>query len=183
MDMEEILCKMNLHCVYSYGVIIPYENDKDPYWGAHTHTDYVYLIESNNKYYVGITNNLKQRIGVHLSSNTNDIKTNHNSNVYILENWGITSDMRIMEYIWILWFSLNSECVNILRNSYQVRKGIIRNATLNNRLYESNYRCFCEFGYITGIKLLNKCNNGVPVPDEIEYFGRALNVRQDLNAI
>ena len=165
---------MDLTCVYSDGVILPFNNE-----GSYnkklkklTHSDRVYLIVNKNKYYVGYTINLKNRIGGHLSTNTNNIN-DYDAKVYILENCGGGRELRLLEYIWIIWFSLNTECVNVLKNSRKVRSGDITSKTINTKLYHSNYVCFCDFEYIMGIDVLNK-KILHDVPSEIEYFGRVL---------
>ena len=157
MDMEDILYKMDLTCVYSDGVILPFNNG---YY-------HVYLIVNKDKYYVGLSKNLHSRIkNGHIKKNTNNIN-DYDTKVYILEKLIYEKDMRDMEYIWIIWFCLNTDCINITKGSYKIRAGIINNT---NSCINTNYKCFCDYEYITGIKLLSRVDLGNMI-SEVEYFG------------
>ena len=160
MDMEEILYKMDLTCVYSDGVILPFN---PRYY-------HVYLIVNKDKYYVGLSKNLHSRIHGHIISNTNNI-CDEGTKVYILEKLIYEKDMRIMEYVWIVWFCLNTDCVNVAKTSYKIRAGKINKQTIN--YINPNYKVFCDFEYITGIKLLPRQNLGNAI-SEVEYFGAFL---------
>ena len=155
---NEVFWKMDLRCIYKNG--IAEEIGKG---------FYVYLIINADKYYVGLTRDFKTRIREHIRTNTNNIRDDE-SCIYILENLDNEFHMRIMEYIWIIWFCLNTDCVNVERGTHKVRKGYICN---RNVLYiASNYKIFCEFDYIVGVKLLEKQQKSTI--SEKEYFGRYL---------
>ena len=155
---NEVFWKMDLRCIYKNGIA---EEIGKGY--------YVYVIINADKYYVGLTRTFKKRIAVHLHSNTNNIRDDE-SCIYILENLEDEFQMRTMEYIWIIWFCLNTDCVNATRGTYKVRYGSINS---RNVLYiASNYKIFCDFDYIVGVKLLqNLCKSPI---SEKEYFGRCL---------
>ena len=160
---DEIFWKMDLNCVYHNGVV---ENIENGY--------YVYLIVNDNKYYVGMSENLSLRIYQHKRNNTNNIN-NENTSVYILEKLNTKRHMRIIENIWIIWFVLNTECVNVERPTRWVRSGFFNKKHTHN----TNYKLFCDYEYITGIKLLNKIkmsSNHIQLPpdDELTFFGRTL---------
>ena len=155
---NEVFWKMDLRCIYKNG--IAEEIGKG---------FYVYLIINADKYYVGMTKQLERRIYAHIRTNTNNIRDDE-SCIYILENLDNEFHMRIMEYIWIIWFCLNTDCVNVERGTYKVRYGLINSSNL---LYiASNYKIFCEFDYIVGVKLLEKQQKSTI--SEKEYFGRYL---------
>jgi hypothetical protein len=158
MDMEEILYKMDLTCVYSDGEISETE------YGF-----YVYLIVNKDKYYVGLSKSLKSRIHGHFNTNTNNI-CDEGTCVYILEKLNYEKDMRIMEYLWIVWFGLNTDCVNVAKTSYKIRVGKINKHTIN--YINPNYKVFCDFEYIIGLKLLDRYT--MTNITEIDYFGKTL---------
>ena len=76
-----------------------------------------------------------------------------------------------MEYVWIVWFCLNTDCVNVAKTSYKIRVGKINKQTIN--YINPNYKVFCDYEYITGIKLLPRQALG-DVISEVEYFGAFL---------
>tara|TARA_R110000772_G_scaffold262884_1_gene382218 strand:- start:120 stop:596 length:477 start_codon:yes stop_codon:yes gene_type:complete len=155
---NEVFWKMDLRCIYKNG--IAEEIGKG---------FYVYVIINADKYYVGLTTDFKARLPGHLRTNTNNIRDDE-SCIYILENVDNEFHMRMMEYIWIIWFCLNTDCVNVERGTYKVRKGYINRGNL--WYIASNYKIFCDFDYIVGVKLLQghqKSSNS-----EKEYFGRCL---------
>ena len=152
---DEIFWKMDLRCVYSDGEISEIRNGF-----------YVYIIVNRNKYYIGLTRNIKNRLQVHIGHNTNDIRDD-DACVYILENLKCEYDMRIMEYVWIIWFCLNTECVNKQVGSYKIRNGSINNH--NMCFIDSNYNMFCDYELIQGIKIIDRQDKAMT---EIEYFGK-----------
>jgi len=154
---DEIFWKMDLTCVYHNGVKKNIENGF-----------YVYLIVNDDKYYVGLSANLSVRLEHHRQKNTNNFNDN-NVCVYILEKLNCKIDMMDMEIIWILWFCLNTDCVNVNRFSYKVRSGYINTHTIRN----TNYKLFCQYHYINGIKLYNNPIYGC-IDDELTYFGRKI---------
>tara|TARA_R110000803_G_C11786841_1_gene297444 strand:+ start:80 stop:556 length:477 start_codon:yes stop_codon:yes gene_type:complete len=155
---DEIFWKMDLRCVFSNGEISEIEDGF-----------YVYLIVNEDKYYVGLSKRLKSRITEHSKTNTNNI-CDDGACVYILEKLDCEKHMRIMEYLWIVWFCLNTECVNIEKSSHKIRAGKINKQTIN--WINSNYKLFCDFEYINELKLLK--NQTQSVINEIEYFGKTL---------
>ncbi len=159
---HEIFYKFDLNCVYGGGVLKTQLFNDD-----FTKGFYVYLIENNNKYYIGLTSNLSQRITSHKKNNTNNIN-DMNSCVYILEKLNNKKQMRDMEYIWIVWFCLNAECVNNCRGTYKIRNGLIN----EKHIFNTNYYTFCKYNYINGVRLLT---HQTKTPhDELNYFGRNL---------
>ena len=159
---NEVFWKMDLRCIYKNG--IAEEIGKG---------FYVYLIINADKYYVGMTKHLERRIYDHIRTNTNNIRDDE-SCIYILENVENEKNMRILEYIWIIWFCLNTDCVNVERFNYKVRQGLINRCNLWK--IKSNYKIFCDFDYIVGVKLLQQPWNSywMPPDSENEYFGRYL---------
>ena len=160
---NEVFWKMDLRCIYKNG--IAEEIGKG---------FYVYVIINADKYYVGMTRDFKARIAGHLHSNTNNIRDDE-SCIYILENVKKEINMRILEYIWIIWFCLNTDCVNVARYSLSLRRGKINSSNLWK--IKSNYKIFCDFDYIVGVKLIQQQwpNSYRIWPDsEKEYFGRCL---------
>ena len=159
---DEIFWKMDLECVYNgEGRVNEIEDGF-----------YVYLIVNpiSKKYYVGLSKGLNLRIYGHINNNSHHIFDGGNTCVYILERLCNDRDMRYMECLWIVWFSLNTECVNVARNSLKIRNGIINKQTID--LINPNYKVFCDFEYINGIKLLDNYNP--TAISEIEYFGKTL---------
>jgi hypothetical protein len=111
---------------------------------------FVYLIVNNNDtYYVGLTNNIKRRTRDHLRTNTNDIK---NGSVFIIECLDTEDKMRDMEVIWIAWYKLYSKCVNVRVIDYKLNDGKINTTTIIN----TNYKSFIDYGIITPLNLLNE---------------------------
>jgi hypothetical protein len=153
---NEIFWKMDLECVYSNGFI---SDIKKGY--------YVYLIKNEDKYYVGLSERLDMRIKDHIRNNTNNV-CDDNSQVYILENVENKYQMKNMEYIWIIWFCLNTDCINVMKGSYKIRSGKINNKHISRA---TNYFIFCDYEYINGVRLLDSqyVNN---IMNEVDYFGR-----------
>ena len=122
--------------------------------------------ENKDKYYIGKSRKINKRISTHLQANTNNI-TEDTAEVYILEKMDTRKRMDIMEYIWIIWFSLNTECINVDRGTYKVRVGLIN----SSHIFQTNYLYFREMGYIQRLPLLDKQNLKNYTTD-IEFFGK-----------
>ena len=125
---------------------------------------YVYLIiNSNNEFYVGKSENLFHRITFH----NKEIK-----HLYILESCDDIWTMDCMELIWISWYKINKKCINISHiEGYKIRKGIITYHTIKN----TNYEKMINYGVINSFKLLNKyVVNGVKTYKE--YFEEYLKI-------
>ena len=131
---------------------------------------YVYLIKNENTYYVGLSQNMLSRLKNHIKNNKNDI--NNGGEVYILEKFSNYRAMRDMEYIWILWFSINTNCINKDIATHKIRAGFINNRTIMN----TNYEIFLNYDVIKGIPL-RKSQFQRDVPTEEEYFGAKLTSR------
>lgn len=155
---DEVLDKMDLICSYDSGVKFDRIINKKCY---------VYIIESSDKkYYVGLSENLKNRIKQHLHFNKNDIRS---GKLYILEELDYEKQMRDMEMIWITWFKLNTNCVNVDCFTYLIRKGNIN----MNHIKNTNYSKFIHYGIIKSIKLLERQTN-TSAEDEIHFFGKRI---------
>jgi len=153
---EELIQKINLHCVYDDTI---YRNK------INRNKCYVYLIIlSDDKYYVGATERLLCRIKEHLG--TKDIKK-----IYILEELNNKYEIFRMEKIWIIWFKLNScTCINIVTGSIFIREGRL---TIYDTL-KTNYYTLLKNETIIGIRLLKDIKK-YNIEDEVNYFGKTLN--------
>ena len=147
---DEILYRMDLKIAYEFNKIQRLNNNKY----------YVYLISNNNVYYVGLSKNINKRLDNHIKSNTNNIN-DYNTKVYILECLNYEKKMRIMEYIWILWFKLNANCINIQYGTYKLRIGRITKYDIKN----TNYEMFCNYDYINKLYVYDR-QHYPPLSDE-----------------
>ena len=154
---DEIFDKMDLVCVYDDHINYELINKK---------SFYVYVIVNNDVYYVGLTSNLTERIKQHIYKNTNDLQSG--GKIYILENLEDEDKMRKMEKIWIVWFKLNSLCINIEVHSYQIRTGIIRMFNILN----TNYKKFVDYEVIYGLPLLYRPDPSNGRKSDKEFFGK-----------
>lgn len=157
MMTDEIFWKLDLECVYSDGIKSKINEG-----------NYVYVIKNGDKYYIGKSRNINKRISIHLRANTNNI-TEDTAEVYILEKMDTRKRMDIMEYIWIIWFSLNTACINVDRGTYKVRVGKFN----TSHVFQTNYLYFCEMGYIPKLPLLDKQHLKNYTTD-IELFGKSI---------
>ena len=136
---------------------------------------YVYLIKNKNTYYVGLSEHMLRRLKNHISNNKNDI--NNGGEVYILEKFSNYRSMRDMEYIWILWFYINTNCINKDISTHKIRAGIINIKSIMN----TNYEIFLQYDVIKGIPLLNsqiqRNEHFEGIKTEEEYFGVKLTSR------
>ena len=156
---DDILDRMDLTIAYEYNKIQTLDNTKY----------YVYLIDNNNIYYVGLSKNINKRLEQHIISNKNNIN-DYNTKVYILECLNCNKLMRIMEYIWIVWFKLNMECINITWGTYKLRYGKITNYDIRN----NNYEMFCSYEYIKKLYIYKKQQKN-PISEE-EYINLCSNM-------
>jgi len=127
---------------------------------------YVYLIKNQNNYYIGLSENLSVRLQNHIVSNKNNI--NRGGELYVLERCWDYRTMRDMEYLWIVWFYINSNCINASVPTYKIRKGLLNKNSIKN----TNYKKFIDYGVIKGLPILERQNN-IAKSDE-EYFGQNL---------
>jgi hypothetical protein len=155
---DETLDKMDLLCVYD-GITQYHKINNSKF--------YVYVIESRDgHYYVGQTKNLESRIKQHLTANKNDILY---GKLFILEELSNERQMRFMEILWIVWFKMNSRCINIDCGTYLIRKGRIN----KNHIRNTNYSKFIEYEVIKGVKILERQTNS-SAEDEESFFGRRI---------
>ena len=154
---DEIIDRMDLLCVYDNHIKYELINKK---------VFYVYVIDNNGVYYVGLTSNLTSSIKSHLHKNTNDLRSE--GKIYILERLQDEFKMRNMEKIWIIWFKLNSLCINIDISSYQIRTGKIHIRHILN----TNYKKLIDYEVIYGLPLLERQNISNGNKSDKEYFGK-----------
>lgn len=127
---------------------------------------YVYVIKTDNKYYVGLTKHLSQRIREHKRSNTNNILWKKGV-VYILEELETETQMILLEQIWIVWFKINFNCVNDKIITSRIKRGWTTFINCHN----TNYKSLIENETIQGIKLLDKENkNWSNLPSDAIFF-------------
>jgi hypothetical protein len=155
---DEIMDKMDLVGVY-YNEIYHDQIETKKY--------YVYLIETQESYYVGYTSNLAGRIKNHLYADKNNICSG-NGKIWILEKLDKETKARKMEKIWIIWFKLNSNCINIETFTYKIKSGQIK----TRDIFNSNYKKFIDNDIISGIHLLNKINLENNKKSNEEFFGK-----------
>lgn len=128
---------------------------------------YVYVIKTDNTYYVGLTKNLCQRISEHKRINTNNILYKKGS-IYILEELETKPQMDLLEQIWIVWFKINFNCINVKLLTHRIKRGRL---TFND-CHHTNYKSLIETETIQGIKLLDKeVTNWSNLPNDADFFG------------
>jgi hypothetical protein len=141
---EDIFNNMNLLCVYDNNKINEDIYNLKPF--------IIYVIKNEDKYYIGLTINIINRIEQHKKTDTNGLY--HNGKIYILEEFDDKSYLDLFEKIWIRWFVRYGICVN--KCKYKLIAPMLLHPQYDNRKNaNSNYYKFQKNKIITGSSCYN----------------------------
>tara|TARA_R100000951_G_scaffold115821_1_gene125211 strand:+ start:121 stop:597 length:477 start_codon:yes stop_codon:yes gene_type:complete len=146
MITEEIFNNMNLECVYENNNLISIGDLLKPY--------IIYVIKNDDKYYIGLTNNISNRIYQHKDKKTDtnglfSCENKNNIKIYILEQFEDKIYLDLFEKIWIRWFIRYANCIN--KCKYKSIAILLLHPQYDNRKNaNSNYYKFQKDKIITG---------------------------------
>lgn len=141
---EDIFNNMNLLCVYDNNKINEDIYNLKPF--------IIYVIKNEDKYYIGLSKNIINRIEQHKTNNTNGLY--HNGKVYILEEFDNKNYMDLFEKIWIRWFVRYANCVNACKCKL-IAHMLLHPQYDNRKNANSNYYKFQKNKIITGSSCYN----------------------------
>ena len=141
---EDIFNNMNLLCVYDNKKLNEDIYNLKPF--------VIYVIKNEDKYYIGLSKNIINRIKQHITNNTNGLY--HNGKIYIIEEFDNENYMVLFEKIWIRWFVRYANCVNACKCK-SIAPMLLHNDYDNRKNINSNYYKFQKNKIITGSTIYN----------------------------